>query len=125
MRYVQQNVAQKVLSADNKPYVNYNTKLFDKIKLDGADISKIFSEQLEYFPNYLPDYRIRAKKNLYLSIYEKTYLTNTLLITIYLLKLNYDTLYTWLYLNYYSELLKNNKLDKDFFIFDKKLSDII
>jgi len=42
-----------------------------------------------------------------------------------MLLLNYDTSYTWAYISYYEELLKEEKLDIKIYRFDNKLSDMI
>lgn len=121
MRYVQQNVYNNTIINDN---VNLEASVNEETDINILDDAILLYKNSE-IPQYVPDFRIKNMKNYYLSFFEKTYCDNTLLITIYLLKLNYDTLYTWLYLNYYSELLKHRKLNKDFYIFDRKLSDII
>jgi len=63
----------------------------------------------------VPDYRIKAKKNLYLSFFEKTYNENSLLYLNYLLKINYDINSSEFSVNYYDKILKNVKNIKEIF----------
>jgi hypothetical protein len=90
MRYVQQNVYNNTIINDN---VNLEASVNEETDINILDDAILLYKNSE-IPQYVPDFRIKNMKNYYLSFFEKTYCDNTLLITIYLLKLNYDTLYT-------------------------------
>jgi len=69
----------------------------------------------------VPDCRIKKLKNLYLSLYEKTYLENTFLTTLHLIILNCDTATTTIQLKYYNKILLELNLNKDIFIYNYDL----
>jgi hypothetical protein len=86
LRYVQTNKA-----------IQYNLKL-----TDGKSVvsSKVLMD----------DYRMKVKKNMYLTLFEKTYGNVSILVLIFLLRLNLEFRYMSFRSIYYSELLNDDKL---------------
>src|SRR5215467_11825243 len=118
MRYIQENKNMLVLSEDDE-FLNFVKEKKSKKEIDEFIKKCIRNKGESYGERYnmliVPDYRIKVKKNLYLSFFEKTYNENSLLYLNYLLKINYDINSLEFSVNYYDKILKNVKNIKEIF----------
>jgi hypothetical protein len=88
LRYIQYNI----LVDYNVTYLNKKTK------------GEIFNKK-----NLIPDYRLKREKNLYLSLFEKTYSEVSVLIIIFILRLNLELHYELFRDPYYSAIFNFNE----------------
>jgi hypothetical protein len=100
MRYIQENCNQSIFSDD---------KTIDKT------YRKFTQEDLNNRILSVPNFKIKNCKNLYLSLFEKSYINTSLLYLNFLLKLNYDINYIMLDNGYYKNIIKNIENKKEMF----------